>query len=180
MDSHVSELNAFAQALEAEKGKPIPRFDPLDGGNRARLLVLMESPSRRGIERGYASSDNPTPTGRRMRETFAAAGIRREDRVIWNAVPWYLGDDRKGRNPTAAELREGALYLPPLLKLLPELRVVLTLGVAAEKGWKSLNSELPHIAAPHPSNTNLCARPWLAAEFRRAVEEAADAIRQRP
>ncbi|RYG24487.1 hypothetical protein EON82_10555 [bacterium] len=106
MDSHVSELNAFAQALEEAKGRPVPRFDPLDGGNRAQLLVLMESPSRRGIERGFASSDNPTPAGRRMREAFESAGIRREERVIWNVVPWYLGDDGKGRNPTSAELRK--------------------------------------------------------------------------
>lgn len=135
------------------------------------MLVLMESPSRRGIEQGFASADNPTPTGKRMREEMAAAGLRREDRVVWNVVPWYLGEGTRVRNPTLREVREGASYLPGLLALLPGLRVVLTLGVAAREGWRSIGSELPHVAAPHPSNTNLCARPWLLEEFRSALRE---------
>ena len=160
-------LNAYAESLPGRT----PRFDPLDGGTGARVLVLMESPSRRGIEQGFASADNPTPTGKRMREEMAAAGLRREDRVVWNVVPWYLGEGTRVRNPTLREVREGASYLPGLLALLPGLRVVLTLGVAAREGWRSIGSELPHVAAPHPSNTNLCARPWLLEEFRSALRE---------
>ena len=163
----VAPLDEYAAGLPGRT----PRFDPLDAGTGARLLVLMESPSRRGIEQGFASSDNPTPTGRRMREEMAAAGLRREDRVVWNVVPWYLGDERKARNPTRREVWEGASHLPGLLALLPRLRVVLTLGAPAREGWRSLGSDLPHIAAPHPSNTNLCARPWLLEEFRAALQE---------
>ncbi len=174
--THVRALDDYARALETARGRPVPRFDPLDGGVAARLLVLMESPSRRGIEQGFASADNPTPTGRRMREEMAASGIRREDRVVWNVVPWYLGDAQKARNPTLAERREGAALLPSFLALLPSLKVVLTLGVAAREGWRSLDLVLPHVAAPHPSNTNLCARPWLLEEFRVSLREVASLL----
>lgn len=170
---HIDVLDEYAQAIASRYGNSIPRFDPLDGGVGARLLILMESPSRRGHERGLVSVDNPTPTGRRMREEMASAGICREDRVVWNVVPWYLGDDRKARNPTLAERRAGTLLLPSLLELLPRLEVVLTLGGPAREGWRSLGLDLPHVAAPHPSNTNLCARPWALGEFRSALREAA-------
>ena len=172
-EPHVAPLNAFVRRLQKATEADVPWFDPLDGGADARLLVLMESPSRRGHENGFVSVDNDTPTGRRMRETFASAGLRREDWAIWNVVPWYLGDDRRARNPTLAERRRGEVWLGGLLPLLPSLRVVLTLGAPAREGWRSLGLDLPHVAAPHPSNTNLCARPWLAAEFERAVSEAA-------
>lgn len=169
---HVATLNDFVRRLRLTTDRPVPWFDPLDGGSDARLLVLMESPSRRGIGNGFVSADNPTPTGRRMRDEFARAGLVREDRVVWNVVPWYLGNDLKARNPTVAERREGAQRLADLLPLLPRLRVVLTLGAPAREGWRSLALDLPHVAAPHPSNTNLCARPWALAEFRQALTVA--------
>ncbi len=169
----VIDLNGFVRRLREVTGLESPWFDPLDGGVEARLLVLMESPSRRGYQNGFVSVDNDTPTGRRMREAFAAAGLRRERWVVWNVVPWYLGDDQRGRNPTLGERRRGEGWLRELLSLLPCLRAVLTLGAPAREGWRSLGLDLPHIAAPHPSNTNLCARPWLTAEFERAVSEAA-------
>ena len=59
------------------------------------------------------------------------------------------------------------------VRLLPDLQIVLTLGTAAREGWQMLGLSLPSIAAPHPSNTNLCARPWLAEEFDKAVLSAA-------
>ena len=169
-DPHVA-LSRFVRELRTATGESVPWFDPLDGGVEARLLVLMEAPSRKGIQSGFVSADNPTPTGQRMREEFAAAGLRREDRAIWNVVPWYLGDGAKARNPTLAERRAGTLWLPPLLALLPRLNGVLTLGAPAREGWRSLGLDLPHVAAPHPSNTNLCARPWALEEFRRALRE---------
>lgn len=170
--SHIASLSDYARSLREATGEAVPWFDPLDGGAEARLLVLMEAPSRRGIQIGFVSVDNPTPTGRRMRETMERAGLRREERVVWNVVPWYLGGAAKARNPTLAERRAGALHLAGLLALLPSLRAVLTLGGPAREGWRSLGSDLPHVAAPHPSNTNLCARPWLREEFERAVAEA--------
>lgn len=171
-EPHVEPLSDFVRGLRAATGRAVPWFDPLDGGAEARLLVLMEAPSRKGIENGFVSVDNPTPTGRRMRETFASAGIPRDHRVVWNVVPWYLGDSMKARNPTRAERRAGTDWLADLLPLLPSLRAVLTLGAPAREGWAALGSPLPHIAAPHPSNTNLCARPWALEEFHRAVEAA--------
>lgn len=170
-EPHVQPLSDFVRGLREATGRAVPWFDPLDGGVEARLLVLMEAPSRKGIQNGFVSVDNPTPTGRRMREEFAAAGIRREDRTIWNVVPWYLGDATKARNPTSGERREGSLRLRDLLPLLPSLEVVLTLGAPAREGWRTLGSDLPHVAAPHPSNTNLCARPWALEEFRSALRE---------
>ena len=170
---HVRSLNDLARRLPGL----VPFFDPADAGVAARLLVLMEAPSRRGIENGFVSVDNPTPTGRRMREEMAKADIRPEDRVIWNVVPWYLGDGSKARNPTIAERKAGARHLEGLVPLLPKLRCVLTLGVAAREGWRSLGSPLFHVAAPHPSNTNLCARPWALEEFRTALSKTARLIR---
>lgn len=172
-EPHVEPLTDFVRSLRAATGQTVPFFDPLDGGVQARLLVLMEAPSRRGIQNGFASIDNPTPTGRRMREEFARANLRREHRVLWNVVPWYLGDAAKARNPTLAERRAGTLWLAELLPLLPDLRAVLTLGAPAREGWRSLESSLLHVVAPHPSNTNLCARPWALEQFRAALAQVA-------
>ncbi len=170
-EPHVRSLSDFVRRLRIETGPAVPWFDPLDGGIGARLLVLMEAPSRKGIQNGFVSVDNPTPTGRRMREEFAAAGIRRTDLAIWNIVPWYLGDELKARNPTSAERRQGTFELRSLLPLFPQLQVVLTLGVPAREGWRSLHLDLAYFAAPHPSNTNLCARPWVLEEFRSTLTE---------
>ena len=172
-EPHVAPLSDLVRGLRAATGQAVPWFDPLDGGTGARLLVLMEAPSRKGIENGFVSVDNPTPTGRRMRAEFAAAGLPRETRAIWNVVPWYLGDATRARNPTPSERRAGTLRLGELLTRLPNLAVVLTLGAAAREGWRALDSDLPQIAAPHPSNTNLCARPWALEDFRGALREAA-------
>ena len=81
-----------------------------------------------------------------MREEFAAAGLRRGDRAVWNVVPWCLGDGAKARNP-------------PLFAHLSGLEVLLALGTLAREGWRTFGLDLPHVAAPHPSHTNPCARP---------------------
>jgi len=89
---HMHALNGFVLRLRKE-GRIVPWFDPFDGGPEARLLILMESPARRGTDPRFVSRDNATPTQANLRRFLAEAGIARRDTVLWNVVPWVMDPD---------------------------------------------------------------------------------------
>jgi len=87
--THMTALNAYVEGLRARKGD-VPFFDPSDGGSRARLLLLMETPGRSAAAIRFTSRDNPTGTARNLRRMFDRSGIDRRHTAIWNAVPWVI------------------------------------------------------------------------------------------
>ena len=133
---HIEPLARFAADLRIRHSIEVPDFDPLDGGTRARILFLKEKPgpmtsaSRSGrVGSGFISRDNDDPTAESTFRFMDAAGIRREDTLMWNVVPGWNGT----RKITKQELADGVAEVRNLIALLPNLEVVVLVGKKAAK-----------------------------------------------
>ena len=154
--SHIAPLTRFVEDLRAEAGPgaAIPYFDPWDGGVEAELLFLLEAPGARAVNSGFVSRNNPDETAKNFFELNIAAGIPRAKTIIWNAVPWYIGNGNRIRAATADDLQLGLQPLPRLLQLLRQLRTVVLVGRKAEKASLGIRRERPTLRlflCPHPS-----------------------------
>lgn len=182
-DSAVAPLNALVRAWRsADTTKSLPWFDPDDGGVRARLLILMESPAPRTLGAagsGFCSHDNPDRSNRLLAKLLQASTIPRSDCVKWNMVPWALRDENdRPRPPRRPDLDLAAPRLREVLDLTRDVDVVLTLGSAALAGYMlAVTADPPAIlrrvlAAPHPSQRNAAS----SAQSVRRIENALNAI----
>ena len=159
-------LVPFVEGLRAQHpGRRVPWFDPMDGAAEARVLYLLEKPSRLTADPSsgptFISRDNPSSGARALGRLMAAAGVPREACLIWNAVPWWNGKV----SVTAAELADGAAALTGLLALLPALRSVCLVGRKAEAAWaRSGGAAVPAFASAHFSANVRAAFPdrWAA------------------
>mgnify|MGYP002779682983 CR=1 FL=1 len=174
---HMAPLAVFAAGLRENTGKPVPDADPADGGVRAGLLLLLETPGPSWSRTGVVSADNPTPTGANLRRFLADAGIAREELLIWNAIPFVIhAPGAANRAPRKSELKEGLSFLPPLLRLLPRLRVAVLAGRAAANAAPVIAAArrgLPVLTMPHPSPTFVCTSPAVPRRIAAALAEAA-------
>ena len=182
-EPHAAPLVPFVEGLrKRHPDRVVPWFDPADGGAHARVLYLLEKPSRGSVmtEEGpvYVGLDNPTSGSRRMKALMAEAGVPREAMLIWNAVPWWNGTAKV----TGEEVRAGADALDRLLALMPRLRAVVLVGRKAERAWAlSGGAAVPVFVSAHPSANVRAAFPerWMAipsvwAEAWRAVSASAE------
>lgn len=186
-EPHVSPLNALAEQVERSTRRPAPRVDPASGGTGARVLLLLETPSVAGTYgSGLISLDNDDATAANLLRAVQEAGLPREELVVWNAVPWFVGTREHGITPSAAELRLGRTWLLPFLTLLPRLEVVVALGRSAQAAATHLSTATPELGgrrftvllAPHPSQ-RVYNRPGFEGRARvhAAIAEAAAALR---
>ena len=155
-DSHIAPLTHFVDNLRADRGPDaaIPYFDPWDGGVEAELLLLLEAPGPKALRTGFVSRDNPDETAKNLFEATNMAGLERQRTVIWNVVPWYIGNGKTIRQANTADINQGARDLRDLIELLPELRAVVMLGKKAQRAETLLKEMLPALAlfeCPHPS-----------------------------
>ncbi|WP_426954646.1 uracil-DNA glycosylase [Muricoccus radiodurans] len=182
--AHTAPIRDLAARLRAATGRPVPEPDPLDGGVEARLLLLLETPGPRVREDAIVSRDKPGGTGANLRRFLGAARIARRDTLIWNAVPWIIhAPGALNRAPRVAELRAGLEWLPPLLDVLPRLRVAVLAGrfaAAAEPVLRAARPRLPVLAMPHPSPTYVCTSPTVGERIAAALAEAATLLAERP
>lgn len=155
----------------------VPHFDPDDGGEAARVLLLLETPGPRGGAIRFVSRDNPTGTAANIRRFTGEAGLARGDTVIWNAVPWVIhAPGARNRAPRRGEVAGGLAELPGFLALLPRLAAVVLAGrvaMEARATVAAIRPGLPVIAMPHPSPTIVCTDPAIPARIRAALGEAA-------
>lgn len=164
-------LNRYAEGLRAD-GRDVPWFDPLDGGTGARCLILLERPTRLGDAPRFVSCDNPAPAQRNLRRFLAEAGLSRRRIVVWNAVPWLPpADTVRNTPPRTAELRDGLVHFPALLRLLPALRVVVLAGRSA--GRAASLCAVPVVQVPHPSPVYVNATPSARGQILAGLSEAA-------
>jgi uracil-DNA glycosylase len=175
--ARVAPLTRFVERFRAERPEAaVPYFDPTEAGTNARILLLLEAPGRQAaLENGsgFVSSDNDDQTAENMWSLLIEAGIDRTNEVAtWNVVPWYVGDGKKIRAVTSADLVEASRATNELLALLPELRVVVLLGKPAARAWSQMDVGLPAIESPHPSPLNVNTRPEARVEIREALVEA--------
>lgn len=184
---HMAPLARFIAGLRQATGQALPDADPADGGVRARLLLLLETPGPTMPVTGLVSRDNPTPTGASLRRFLAAgdtAGLARADILIWNAVPFLIhAPGARNRAPRAAERAAGLALLPPLLDLLPRLAVAVLAGRFAALAAPALQAArpgLPVLAMPHPSPTYTCTSPAVPRRIAAVLAEAAALLRAAP
>lgn len=133
---HVGALTQFVDDLKQELGTDIgmPYFDPLDGGQNAKLLVVLETPGPKAVGTNFVSRNNPDPTAKNTFNALESAGLAREDTILWNIVPWNVSTEVQNRNPRSHEVRRGTPYLLRLIELLPRLKAIVLCGTNAKKG----------------------------------------------
>ena len=128
------------------------------------------------------SADNDDGTAANVWRAYDASGMPRSWGLHWNAVPWYVGVPGKIRAATGADVVAGRPWLARLIDLLPELRVVLTLGNRAGDAVRPERAVLEGrgitlVTAPHPSqrlynSTKGVANAKVEAAFAEAVRIA--------
>jgi uracil-DNA glycosylase len=151
---HVKPLVEYLEAIRLEQlGLELPCFDPCDGGICARALFLLEAPGPKAVGSAFISRNNPDQTAKNMGELLQVAGIARGDTLIWNIVPWYVGDGSRIRAVNSQDIEHALPYLRGLLNLLPNLKVIVLVGKKAQSataGIRQLTS-LPIMGTYHPS-----------------------------
>lgn len=173
-ESHISPLNSLVRDMRAETGGEVPWFDPDSGGIAARTLFLYEAPGARSTgptgprknAKGsdIISPDNNDDTAENSWLLYRDAHLPRHLTVVWNIVPWYIGTATKIRVPDDDDIAAAQPYLDRLIRLLPDLRVVVVFGDKARDGWLRylLRPDaplLPTLGCPHPSPQVLRVRP---------------------
>lgn len=164
-EPHVAPLVKLADEIAATRGLPrgaVPYPDPMFGGIHTRALVLLEAPGSAteiGKGSGLLSLENDDATAARAFHAYQAAGLEIARCLHWNLVPWPTAGYR---TPTGTEQTAARPWLPRLLALLPDLRVVVLLGKVAQQGWgpgiataPDLVPLVPTLAGPHPSNRGM-------------------------
>jgi uracil-DNA glycosylase len=177
LERHVAPLQALAERISASHDAPggVPRFDPLDGGTDARVLLLQEAPGPRAVGTGFVSFDNPDQTAANARHACESAGLSRRDVVRWNAVPWYIGNEQrtKIRAASGSDLKRAEPWLEELLKLLPRLEVVVLMGKKAQQHAPTIERIAPKLrvvktshCSPLALNYSPTRRPELIEKLR--------------
>ena len=174
-------LRRWADEVQKKKGL-VPFFDPADAGVDAQVLVLLEAPgpmtntSSRRPGSGFISIDNDDQTAANCWHARQRAGLGSDVTLHWNIVPWYLGPAR--RKPNRHELAEGAQRLRELVGLLKCLKVVITCGRYAQRGWNNHLNDLDYKVLPtwHPSPLALRG-PERREHFLKTFVQAAELVR---
>jgi len=155
MEPHVASLTGFVQKLRRfYSDLNIPYFDPWDGGIQAEVLFLQEAPGRKALSSGFVSRNNPDETAKNFFEISMNAGLSRIRTVRWNIVPWYIGTGNKIRAAKKSDVLQGMEPLFELLKMLPNLRVIVLMGEKAQMAAYEINVKCPDLRifkSPHAS-----------------------------
>ena len=177
--AHVATLEAYRATIVATHG-PVPHVDPLDGGDRATCLLLLETPSPRGGPVRFVSRDNAAGTARNITRFCEAGGLAREQMVIWNVVPWIIhAEGERNRAPRREEIAAGLALLPGLLALLPSLRVAVIAGRVAMQAAPTIEAAKPRVSVlsmPHPSPTYVNTAPEIAGRIVSVLAQAASLV----
>ena len=162
---HVAPLNAWVRSirergvLTPESAATIPWFDPHSAGVNAKVLLLLQDPSGTASATQFISPDNNDPTARYTAEACNEAGLARDVRLHWNVFPWWVNvpggsktkagsvpDPTRPPETWPAARTKAAKLTGELIALLPQLRVIVVLGVQAQNGYKAVEKaglELP-------------------------------------
>ncbi len=140
-DPEIAPLTRLVEEIRAEEGLhgEVPYFDPHDAGARARVLFLLEAPGPKAVESGFISRNNPDPTARNFLLLLKEAMIPRDETLLWNIIPWYIGTGERIRPARHSDIRAGEKYLQRLLALLPELKAIVLVGRKAQAAAKFLS-----------------------------------------
>ena len=153
----IRNLTSLVKEIRHQEGlaQEVPYFDPMDGGSNARALFLLEAPGPKAVQSGFVSRNNPDETAKNMFLALRDADLTRNDTVLWNIVPWYLGSGSKIQPARARDVEDGKAYVPRLLEMLPRLKVIALVGRKAQgiRAWleSGTNHGFKVLEVPHPS-----------------------------
>ncbi|WP_063812489.1 uracil-DNA glycosylase [Burkholderia cepacia] len=184
-EPHVAPLTAYVEELrlEAGPGAEIPDFDPWDAGIDAEILFLLEAPGARAVASTFVSRNNPDETAKNMFLLHQEACIPRTRTLLWNVVPWYIGDGARIRAATPHDLEQGLRPLPRLIQMLPKLRAVVFMGKSAQQAQPqvaALRPDLRLFACAHPSPKVINTRPGNRGAILTVLREVAAFLEQAP
>ncbi len=173
---HILPLVEYLEALKNELGSDFdtPMFDPCDGGVEAKALFLLEAPGPKAVGSDFISRNNPDPTARNINGLLDKSGFKRQETILWNIVPWYVGTPNKIRPVKMSDIEKALPYLEKLLALLKDLQVIILVGKKAQKAHSHLSklTDLPIIDSYHPSNLSLNSDPNRYSEILEKFKEA--------
>lgn len=177
---HIQPLVQYVERIRAERGPEcsVPCFDPCDGGVNARALFLLEAPGPKAVESGFISRNNPDPTARNVCQLMQGADLARKDTILWNIVPWYVGESDRSRIHAVRrqDIAEALPFTKELLHLLPRLAVIVLVGQKAQSAAATLAlskiTQVPLVNAPHPSARVFNAWPHKQVEAEHAFRLA--------
>lgn len=134
-EATVRPLEVWRAEYAKNRSVTVPHFDPAEAGVQARVLFLLDSPGKGALPEeggsGFISVDNDDDAARTCWRERNAAGLH-EGVLLWNMVPFRSSGDP----PTADEAIAGVKALKPVLRLLPQLEVIVTCGTFATRQWK--------------------------------------------
>ncbi len=179
-EPHIKNFTSLVKEIRRQEGfsEEVPYFDPMDGGTNARALFLLEAPGVKGVRSGFISRNNPDETAKNMFFALQDADLPRNETVLWNVVPWYIGSGSKIRPARARDIEDGKAYIARLLEILPRLRVVALVGRKAQRigTWLETGAnrcfEVFHV--PHPSPLFVNHRPGNRDLLRESIRTVAD------
>lgn len=174
--AHMEPLVKYLAGIKAQHcEKELPCFDPCDGGIGAKALFLLEAPGPKAVGSTFISRNNPDPTARNLCELLLEAEIERADTLIWNIVPWYVGDGTRIRAVNATDIEQAFPHLEDLIGLLPDLKVIALLGKKAGSAKSQIAqlTSVPIIEMPHPSARVVNMWPDKKDEMRSQLKQVA-------
>lgn len=157
----VGELNKWVDSVREATGETIPYFDPRAASDGMKVLMLQYRPPLVVEEEsGFISPHNNDLGARNVYELCLETGLRYDDFLPWNIVPWAL-DSTKPPQPRRVEARRARPYLEEIIDLLPgDLAAVIVVGIKeARPAWeeamrpsrpKVSNAEIHYTATPGP------------------------------
>jgi hypothetical protein len=143
------------------------------GGVEAWLLTVVSSPGRQTraapIGTGFLCIENPDPAAATVKRLMREADIEPREMTPWNACRWFTD----GSRPSPAELEAGVEPWVQLIRLLPDLRVLMLMGGDAQNGWQRVGRRYPDLL-PEADVKIICTySPGLQALWHRDPAERA-------
>lgn len=153
----MSSLRAIVERIRSEQGlrREVPDFDPQNGNENARFLLVLEAPGSKAVASGFISLNNDDLTAKNFRAQLERAGVQRADLALWNIVPWYLGNAEKTkiRGAKSTDVKLGLEYLTAVVAAIKNLESIVLVGGAARQAHIHLshNTSARILSCHHPS-----------------------------
>ncbi|MEV8168848.1 uracil-DNA glycosylase [Microbacterium paraoxydans] len=174
---HIAPVNEYVDHLREEGRGWVPYVAPIHGGVRARVLSILRDPgpaTQDGKGSGFICVENNDGSAELQAVLLGEAGLSPFDLLPWNAYPWYIN-----RVPNAAQLDAGVQTIIQLLKLVPDVSVVLLQGRHAERAWGRLLKLEPAIEQDRALSIVRTWHPSPQALFVRDPEQRAARVNRR-
>jgi hypothetical protein len=101
-----------------------------------RLLTVVSSPGSQTraapVSTGFLCIENPDPAAATVKRLMREADIGPREMTPWNACPWFTDSPQAGVEPWVQ-----------LIRLLPDLRVLMLMGGDAQSGWRRARQRHP-------------------------------------